>query len=182
MVEQFTFQTVFQFLQTIGILVGVSYYVVSLRNQDRARQVQTFNIIMNRFADADIDMMNEVMSYEWDDYNDFEEKYGGNVNIKKSNMRYTCWHYWDSVGYLLKKGLVDRDVIYLVNSTGGAHWMWNKFESVIKEIRVRYNMPHLGANWEYMVEEHYKMMRQRGLSTDIPEGYGSYFPDQASNQ
>jgi hypothetical protein len=39
MVEQFTFQTVFQFLQTIGILVGVSYYVVSLRNQDRARQV-----------------------------------------------------------------------------------------------------------------------------------------------
>ena len=30
MVEQVAFQTVFQFLQTVGILVGVFYYIMTL--------------------------------------------------------------------------------------------------------------------------------------------------------
>ena len=44
MVEQVTFQTIFQFLQTVGILVGVFYYVLTIRanqrNQELARKAQ----------------------------------------------------------------------------------------------------------------------------------------------
>jgi hypothetical protein len=32
MVEQITFQTIFQFLQTAGILIGIGYHVTTLRN------------------------------------------------------------------------------------------------------------------------------------------------------
>jgi hypothetical protein len=40
MVEQITFQTIFQFLQTVGILVGVFYYIMTLRNSQRTQQQQ----------------------------------------------------------------------------------------------------------------------------------------------
>jgi hypothetical protein len=33
MVEQVTFQTIFQFLQTVGILVGVFYYIMTIRTK-----------------------------------------------------------------------------------------------------------------------------------------------------
>jgi hypothetical protein len=37
MVEQVTFQIIFQFLQTVGILVGVYYYISTLRNSRKDR-------------------------------------------------------------------------------------------------------------------------------------------------
>ena len=44
MVEPVTFQTIFQFLQTVGILVGVYYYITTIRvnqrNQELARNAQ----------------------------------------------------------------------------------------------------------------------------------------------
>ena len=40
MVEQVTFQTIFQFLQTLGILVGVFYYVMTLRYNRRNQELQ----------------------------------------------------------------------------------------------------------------------------------------------
>jgi hypothetical protein len=40
MVEQVAFQTVFQFLQTVGILVGVFYYIMTLRNTRKNQQLQ----------------------------------------------------------------------------------------------------------------------------------------------
>jgi hypothetical protein len=46
MVEQVTFQTIFQFLQTVGILTAVYYYIMTLRNAERARQRE---MIFQRF-------------------------------------------------------------------------------------------------------------------------------------
>jgi hypothetical protein len=60
MVEQMAFQTVFQFLQTMGILVGVFYYVMTIRANQRnqqlqleTRQAQLFMQPYNRWSDPD---------------------------------------------------------------------------------------------------------------------------------
>jgi hypothetical protein len=180
-VEEVTFQTIFQFLQTIGILVGVSYYIISLRNQEKARQVQTFHLITQGVSNTNIEMINEVLQYEWEDYHDFMTKYGGYANVEKLNTRVKCWNYFDSVGYLFKKGLISRDIVFMFNQAAGAHWMWKKFEPIIEEIRIRYNLPNLGVNWEYLVDEYYGMMRQRGLTTEIPEKFSEYIPEQSSD-
>ena len=105
-------------------------------------------------------------------------KYGSDVNSENRNNRYAIWHYWDGIGLLLRKGLVDPDVIYALNSAGGVLWAWKKWESVIKQIRVRYNMPELGVNWEYLVDEYKLMLVRRGHSPEPPESYGTYIPDQ----
>jgi hypothetical protein len=58
MVEQLTFQTVFQFLQTVGILVGVFYYIMTIRanqrnqelsikSQESTLETRQTNILMN---------------------------------------------------------------------------------------------------------------------------------------
>ena len=39
MVEQITFQTLFQFLQTVGILVGVFYYIMTIRANQRNQEL-----------------------------------------------------------------------------------------------------------------------------------------------
>jgi hypothetical protein len=39
MVEQVTFQTLFQFLQTVGILVGVFYYIMTIKANQRNQEL-----------------------------------------------------------------------------------------------------------------------------------------------
>jgi hypothetical protein len=43
MVEQITFQTIFQFLQTVGILVGVFYYISTIRTNQRNQEISLRN-------------------------------------------------------------------------------------------------------------------------------------------
>jgi len=43
MVEQVTFQTIFQFLQTLGILVGVFYYIMTIRTNQRNQEIAQKN-------------------------------------------------------------------------------------------------------------------------------------------
>ena len=81
MVEQITFQTLFQFLQTAGILVGVSYYIMSLRNQNLARKTQLYMQISNKFGEREqLETRNKYMAYEWqtaeDVVNDFNSLEG----------------------------------------------------------------------------------------------------------
>ena len=101
MVEQVTFQILFQFLQTVGILVGVFYYImtirtnqrnqeISLKNQEltlqsqeltrktqeqalETRQAQLFmNIYNQSFANQEwLDAYNKVVTTHWADYEEY---------------------------------------------------------------------------------------------------------------
>jgi hypothetical protein len=89
-------QTILMVIQTIGILVAVSYYVISIRNQNRARQVQTFNTLYSRLSDPDyVQLVQELLYMQWDDYHDFEMKYGTEVNRENAAKRYAIWYFWD---------------------------------------------------------------------------------------
>ena len=55
------YQMVLSTLQTAGILVGIAYYIMTIRNQQKnqdmqleTRQAQLFMQIYNRFNDRDI--------------------------------------------------------------------------------------------------------------------------------
>ena len=43
MVEQVTFKTIFQFLQTAGILAGVFYYIMTIRTYQRNQEIGSRN-------------------------------------------------------------------------------------------------------------------------------------------
>jgi hypothetical protein len=154
---EFTIPLLLDIIRTVGIIVGIIYYISIMRSQRKSRHVQTFQLVNRPFSDVSIDEMNVLMRYEWDDYEDFEAKYGSDVNIESRNLRYKCWQYFDGVGFMFRKGWIDKDMVYMITSAGSVVWMWNKFESI---------------------REYKKMMLERGLSPEPPENYGKYIPDQ----
>ena len=116
MVEQVTFQTLFQFLQTVGILVGVFYYImtirtnqrnqeISLKNQEltlqsqeltrkaqeqalETRQAQLFmNIYNQSFANQEwLDAYTKVMRTHWESYEEYMQKQDWNSDESDSEF------------------------------------------------------------------------------------------------
>jgi hypothetical protein len=109
MVEQITFQTIFQFLQTGGILVAVFYYITTLRNQNTARQAQLFMNMYNQLGTSDalgydLDILSIEMNSvdDWDGLKDDRERY------KAFNFYVT---YYEGLGVLVRDGIVDVGLV-----------------------------------------------------------------------
>ena len=116
----------------------------------------------------------DTLNMEWEDYDDFERKWGSGNNTDAYAKRYTVWYAYDGIGYLLKHGLIDIDIAYHLNDSA-ALWQWEKFGQIIKHQREVYNIPELCLWFEYLVEELRKRRKQLGHSDKVPESFGRLF-------
>jgi len=69
---EITYQMVLSTIQTIGILIGIYYYIMTLRNQNRTRQEQW--LLQLYHSKADHEAMQRFFKYmeaSWDDYEDY---------------------------------------------------------------------------------------------------------------
>jgi len=129
MVEQVTFQTIFQFLQTVGILVGVFYYIMTIRTNQRnqeltrkaqettleTRQAQLFMPLYETFRNHQYRKhWSQVMNLEWTDWEDFRERYVGATCSQPSVMPIfqSQMSFFEGIGVLVKKGLIDISIVY----------------------------------------------------------------------
>ena len=170
-------RTVIELLTPLSITMGVIYYVLVLRNQNKTRQIQLLMQLSDRRNEERARRGLELLEMEWTDYDDFERKYGSDNNPENFAMRTAYWHNFNTQGMLLKRGLVDADTLF---SSGGnsAMFHWQKFGSVIKEIRRRYNMPLYCTPFEYLAEENGKYLKRKGFSTEVPDTYYRYIPEE----
>ena len=87
MVDQITFQTIFQFLQTLSIMVGIAYYLMILQNQQKSqqstletRQAQLFMQLYNKVVSQEgIDNLGLLVRAEWSSYEEWVEKCKNNA-------------------------------------------------------------------------------------------------------
>ncbi len=148
MVDQLTLQTIGILLTGLTVSIAAIYYTLTLRytrrNQDlqlETRQTQLFMQLYQQVLSKDAQRDNfELINLEWEDYEDFEMKYGSENNPDVAAKRYYLWRQFDAIGYLLKKGLIDADMVFQLG-INVVIWQWAKWEPIITEIRVRYNMP-----------------------------------------
>ena len=157
-----------------GVLAGFSYYILTVRNQTRARKTQTLMQLREKFLTKEwlADYM-ELLESEWTDYDDFLRKYDSEVNRDHYTKRYRVWTFYDGIGYHLKQGLIDSDSVYHLLQGLGANMQWRKWKPVIEEHRRRYDNPDWWIWFEYLAEEESKMRVRRGLppqTTDV-DGY-----------
>ena len=115
-----------------------------------------------------------LLNMQWSDYDDFEKKYGTDSNPEGAALRLGVLYEWNGVGYLLKKGVIDRETAYRLGNNVSATWLWKKFEPVIREMRARYNIPEAFSELEYLMEEDEKTLVERGHSIRVPEEFGHY--------
>jgi hypothetical protein len=181
MVEQVTFQTVFQFLQTVGILVGVFYYIMTIRNNQRNQEIAQKNqelqletrkaqlymqlflrITSEEFVKKSIDLL----KFEYDNAGEFMEKYvEGPESSMQAKLFSMFWHL-DGLGYMMSENLIDPEMVYNFGGGFAQVWHWEKWEPVVMEIRKRRGAEFM--KWfEYTAEEMRKIRKERGQTPTV---------------
>jgi hypothetical protein len=89
---------------------------------------------------------------DWNDIDDYFDKFGPEKNLDGYSEHSFIWERFDSIGFLLKKKVIDLSYIDdLLKASVIASW--NKFEPVIKANRKRTRQPNLWNQFEYLANE-----------------------------
>ena len=153
---EITYQMILSTIQTAGLLVGIFYYIMTLRNQQKnqqlsleTRQAQLFMYMYDKWSSEDhTRKFSEIQKWEWKDYDDFQEKYGKEKNPDIYIRFSTIGRFFEGIGVLVKRELIDP---YFVDDLMSSHILrfWDKFgESIIIETQTRENSPQY---YEYIV-------------------------------
>ena len=118
---EITLPIILQIVQTIGILVGIIYYITIMRNTQRnqqmqleTRQAQLFLNIYNVYTSKQfqIDRVKIMHLWEWTDYNDFIVKYGSDVDPEARAIWDSMLLWVEGLGTLVKRGLIDPELVH----------------------------------------------------------------------
>ena len=152
-------------LQTLGILVGIIYYITIMRNSQKnqkltliaqeqaleTRQAQLFMYIYDRWSSPDYNKhFFALREWEWNDYEDFMERYGGDKNPDIYYHFSSIGTFFEGIGVLVKRKLIDPTIVDDLISNS-VIFFWEKFGvPIIKERQVRDNFPQFYEWVEYL--------------------------------
>jgi hypothetical protein len=186
-------------LQTISVMSAATAAVIGVRNyinsnkraedakkkeqETRDRELETrkaqfyMQIYQHLRSEESQRRFLDVINMEWIDYDEFERKYGSDDHLDMYTKRISTLYEFNGVGFLLKGGLIDMDTAYSLADTLGLQ-LWRKFEPIVREQRVRYNVPELYADLEFLAAEVAKRLEERGYSTEMRDAHytGKTFP------
>ena len=178
MMAEITYQMILSTLQTAGLLVGISYYILTLRNQQKSqkhaeetRKIQLLTSYNEHISEEDgLARWYALMDMQWKDYYDYMSKYGFNNNPELCETRNEIWRITNQNGLLIRDGLIDISsfVKYIGDSPV---FLWKKFKDIIETQRVLFNDPEHYIGIEILANEIDKYRSEMGLSpqeyTDI---------------
>ena len=152
MVDILLLQTVSIVIASSGVFLAAIYYILQIGHQTRMRQT---DLLVRLFSSLDtkdwLDSWEKVNEREILDYNDYKAKYG----FVELNVIFV---FFEQVGKLLQKGLIDMDLIPL--PYGQVNTMWEKIKPIVEIGRKRFNEPKVGQGFEYLHNEMKKREQQ----------------------
>ena len=144
-------------IQTVGLLVGISYYILSLRNQSKARKTQLYLQMVNKFSEPDfLEAIGKFNALEWSTAEDFIEEWRtpeGSVTIR------TLANWYEGLGVLVKENLLDMRVVALL-LTGLVIQFGDKFIPVIDDVREALEWPRFYIEAEYLYDQLMKYIKE----------------------
>lgn len=146
-----------------GVIAGFTYYFLTVQNTIKARKIQLLREINEYFTGERSNLpFYQMMNMQWDDYEDFNNKYGINADIEFYDERIRLWRNMNYTGLLLKNGLIDVSsyVQYIGDNTP---LVWNKFKPIVLEMRKIYDNPEIYIGWETLAVEVDKYRISKGL-------------------
>jgi len=157
-----------------GVIAGFSYYVMTVRNANRARKQSVASELSRELSSQEVvHAFLDLLEMEWEDFDDYESKYDSTVNRDNYVKRTVILNMYNRMGYELHRGNIDVETIHHILGYQGTWLLWNKFKPIVPEYRKRYNIPNHLRWFEYLVNEMAKERVRQGLSTDPldPDGY-----------
>ena len=151
-----------------GVIAGFSYYVLTVRNTNRARKTQVVMNLANMISsETKIQNYLYLQSMQWNDFDDFRNKYDSTTNPDHFAVRWNIWKLYDNIGYMLNQNIIDIDMVYYLVSGIHVVQCWKKFEPIINEQRILYNDPKWFRWWEYLYTEVNKFMEKNNITERI---------------
>jgi hypothetical protein len=157
MIEQITFQTIFQFLQTVGILVGVFYYIMTIRSNQRSqkqavetRQAQLFSQYYLRCTTPEFQIAeSNLLELQFDTPQEFIDKYGPRSNSKVYEDFLQVFGLMEGLAVLVREDLINIRIV-AHSSYGDVKYVWEKYEPVVRWLREHYNWPRYSIEYEHL--------------------------------
>jgi len=130
-----------------GVLVGVVYYILDMRNQARTRQTDLVMRLYSTYGSKDFqEAWATVRELDFKDYNDFVKKYGWSAAMSEVCL------FFEGVGVLLHKKLVDISMLDDL-FTGPVKMTWEKMKPMIEGHREQRKYPQFYEWLEYLYNE-----------------------------
>jgi hypothetical protein len=154
-----------------GVIAGFTYYVLTVRANQRnqkqqleTRKTQMFmQLYQSKYDREGLENAFTILNLEWDDINDYMEKYGLAEHPDIGAMVESQSGYMEGLGILVKEGMVDIEMVYKVAGSR-ILLLWFKMETMLKGFRDPFwGVPDYAENFEYLANEMIKMRRQKGL-------------------
>lgn len=151
-----------------GVLIGVVLAVLQLRDFVKDRHTD-LAIRMNPWLNVSgtelTDAMYKVWSLEYEDYDDFVQKYGSPISDKpEQKALHRVLNYFEGIGMLLKRNLMDTDFAW--DLFGSSYFLaWEKVKPVVEGIRKQSGVADASSFFEYLYNEMKKkeqQLQQRG--------------------
>ncbi|MFW9787727.1 MAG: hypothetical protein ACFFE2_04870 [Candidatus Thorarchaeota archaeon] len=158
-----------------GVLAGFSYYVLTVRGNRKSRQTEMFmNLYQTSIDSESYKKFWDLMSTQWEDMEDYMQKYGPWTHPDEAAKRMSQWSIYDGLGILVKENTVHAEMVQRMLGLR-IIMMWLKFETIIKELRKKEvgTGPEYGPgldfmeNFEWLAKEMMRVRRQSGYSIPV---------------
>jgi hypothetical protein len=138
-----------------GVLVGVIYYVMDLRHQSNIRRTD-LNLRLYSIANSSefLDAFGKIDSLQVKGYEDYVEQYiHSPTESSMSKAFITIISFYSLLGQLLKRNLIDIDLVY--DNIGSSYplALYEKVKPIIIGTRKKFNEPTAMIEFEYLCDE-----------------------------
>ncbi len=136
-----------------GVVVGVLYYILEMRHQNKVRQTDlitrlSYDVSVNKeFLEATVD----VMKTQFSGYDDFVRRYGDPISRNQVPLSFMMvGNFFEQIGVLYRNKLID---IPLVIQLFPVSLLWEKMEPLAEGMRSEYRNPEFFEHFEYLFNE-----------------------------
>ena len=163
---EITIPIVLQFLQTVGILVGIIYYIMTIRTNQRnqrmqleTRQAQLFIQLYNRFRDDtnNLDIESSFLDVEIKSSEDFLRIWRTDEDFGK--VLSTLGGFYEGIGVMVREGYIPVRLVAL-QWGGTTRRFWEKMEPFMSDVREAQEFPRAWAETEYLYNELMKYIEE----------------------
>ena len=117
----------------VGVIAGFSYYYLTVQSQKKSQKLNTAYNIWNVHNDEEAySRWHEAINLEWNDVDEFMEKYWSDPKLQPRIG--TIWQFYDGMGYMWKKGVIDLSEQASLYATG-CLFLWRRYKPVIEFLR-----------------------------------------------
>ncbi len=136
----------------LSVVVGVIFAIFQMRDAAKTRHtglIIQLNPALKVTISEVIECVSRIWNLEFKDYSEYLKNYGDPLSDK---ALHTVTTYYDGLGFLLHKRLIDVDTIEYILS-GSTTGVWEKLKPIIEGMRKQYNIPELFEWFEYLYNE-----------------------------